>query len=245
MSTETHEGRQFAREIKFLIPAERAAGIRDWARANLEADPHAEGGGDQYRVTSLYFDTPNRDVFFQRGSFARSKYRIRRYDAAHTAFLERKLKTRDLVSKRRSLVGIEELPEVFSDPGRDNAGYWFQRRLRLRGLEPVCQISYLRTARVGMNSHGPIRLTIDHDLRALPVLAPQFSGPAETGALLTGGEYILELKYRYQMPTLFKALAEQFALTRQAVSKYRLAAMKLNLGGAGPNAGLNGNSIHA
>src|SRR5207245_1606398 len=92
--------------------------------------------GDAYPVTSLYLDTERFDVFHRKGSFGRSKYRVRRYGQSEIAFLERKLKTRGLLTKRRSIVKPDELEHLASDdPERGWAGYWFHRRLLARGLE--------------------------------------------------------------------------------------------------------------
>src|SRR4030095_15869475 len=143
-STATRENREFASEIKFLISAELAEQVRRWARNALAPDPHAGGqSGDVYRITSLYFDTESFDVFHRNSSFGRSKYRIRRYGDAEIAFLERKLKTKGLLTKRRTIVPIRELPRLVDEPAPWE-GRWFQRRLQLRELVPVCQISYER-----------------------------------------------------------------------------------------------------
>ncbi len=212
-------------EIKFLIDTAKAVKIIDWARQNLAADPHGGGPhGDRYEITSLYFDTPERDVYHRRGSYARTKYRIRRYQWAESAYLERKLKTGDLVGKIRSLVPLEELPrlEEYGLP-RGWAGWWFQRRLQARRLQVVSQITYLRTARVGMAAGGPIRLTVDENVRARETSLLAFD-EAGLGLPLLGGKQILELKFKREMPAIFKELARRYELYPQAVSKYRMAA---------------------
>src|SRR5262249_4421703 len=142
--------------------------IRGWARTRLSPDPNASGGSiDGYHITSLYFDTSRYDVFHRRGSFGRSKYRIRPYDASEVAFLERKLKTRGLLSKRRSVVKLVELTRLADGKlERDWPGFWFHQRLQARRLKPVCQIAYRRTALVALSDFGPIRLTLDDDIRA-------------------------------------------------------------------------------
>jgi hypothetical protein len=228
-STDSRENREFASEIKFLIRPERAEQVRLWARARLQADPHAGGeAGDGYRITSLYFDTDEFDVFHRRGSFGRSKYRIRRYGQSDLVFLERKLKTRGLLTKRRSVVGLAQLNNLSDDVvGRGGAGFWFQRRVAARALKPVCQISYQRTARVAMTEYGPMRLTLDDNLRALPAVGLRFS--EDEGQLILKDRLILELKFRHGMPGLFKYLVEEFALTPKPFSKYRLAAAELGL----------------
>src|SRR5213083_985669 len=109
-STELRENREFASEIKFLVGPVLADQIRHWARARLAPDPNAEEEAlGAYQITSLYFDTEQSDVFHRRGSFGRSKYRIRRYGQSEVAFLERKLKTRGFLTKRRSIVKLDEL----------------------------------------------------------------------------------------------------------------------------------------
>src|SRR5688572_28698767 len=99
------ENREFASEMKFLVSPALAEQIRGWARAQLSPDPYAGGeAGDSYPITSLYFDTEKFDVFHRRGSYGRSKLRVRRYGQGAVVFLERKLKTRGLLTKRRSMV---------------------------------------------------------------------------------------------------------------------------------------------
>jgi len=81
-ASQTRENRAFAYEIKFLAPARQAREVRALARSCMQADPNTAGGsGDLYRITSLYYDTYGFEVFHQRGSFGRCKYRVRRYDA--------------------------------------------------------------------------------------------------------------------------------------------------------------------
>lgn len=223
------ENREFASEIKFLISPVLAEIIRDWARARLAPDPNAGGAaGDMYPINSLYFDTEQSDVFHRRGSYGRSKYRIRRYGQGEVAFLERKLRTRRLLSKRRSIVKLDELDRLaHTDSERGWPGCWFHRRLLARSLGPVCQISYLRTARVAMTPYGPIRLTLDENLRARPAGGLWFSD--QEGALILENQIVLELKFRYEMPVLFKNLIEEFVLNSRPFSKYRLAAAALGL----------------
>ena len=235
-STETHEARAGAWEIKFLIAPALAEQIRGWARTHLMPDPNAQGAnGDTYRVSTLYFDTRQWDVFYRRGSYGRGKYRIRRYGQAEFAFLERKLRTRNQLTKRRSAVELGELERLTGGvPRPDWAGCWYHQRLQLRQLSPVCQISYDRTARVAMTQYGAIRLTLDEDLRTRQADGFCFSAPG--GTPICTDQVILELKFRFATPALFKYLVEEFALTPQSLSKYRLAATALGLAAIAPAA---------
>ena len=229
-STDQRENREFASELKFVVGRDLADQIREWARARLSPDPNADDGSiDAYHISSLYFDTNQFDAFHRRGSFGRSKYRIRRYGASEVAFLERKLKTRGLLSKRRSVVKLDELKRLGDTrPERDWAGFWYHQRLLARRLNPICQITYHLTARVAMTGYGPIRLTLDDNIRAQSANGLAFDGGTE-GKRLSETQIIIELKYRCEMPVLFKLLVEEFALNPQPISKYRLAAAALGL----------------
>lgn len=241
MSPHARETRPFASEVKFVLDAAEGSRIRDWVRANLEPDPHGGGAfNDEYETTSLYFDTARGDVFHQRGSFGRSKYRVRRYGTAPFVFLERKLRKPGILVKRRTIVELDGLDRL-SGSERDKLwpGEWFHRRLLLRQIKPVCQLSYSRTARFARTAEGPVRLTLDEDVRVALTRTPGFS--PERGQPVVPGQMILELKYRQHVPAIFKRLVEEFALEPRRASKYRLGMTSLGdmgFAGATPAAGI-------
>ena len=218
--THTRETRDGAREVKFLVTANRAADVLNWARSRLEPDPHAGGpDGDEYRTTTIYFDTGDLAVYGRRGSFGRSKYRIRRYGNSDTAFLERKLRTSRLLNKRRSAIACTALPAVTTD-ARDGDDYrWFAARLRARRLAPIVQVSYRRHALVGMATYGPLRLTFDDHIRVQPNGTTSFAPDGGTPVL--EGQVIIEMKFCIETPGVLKHLVEEFGLSPAALSKYR------------------------
>lgn len=229
------EVREFACESKFLISSAQVGAVESWVRAHLAADPHGSGeSGDHYRVSSLYFDTADYAVYRRVGSYGRSKYRIRRYDDGAQVFVERKTKTKVSVSKRRSLVSVDDLPRLETALAASWPGAWFRRRLELRGLRPVCQISYSRTARVGVSDYGSYRLTLDRDVQARSIRAARFTDMSGAPVLL--GSCILELKYRYTLPVAFRQLLAEFGPVPQRISKYRLAVKTLGLAAGAPDA---------
>ena len=78
--TDVKETRAHTFEIKFVVDAQMGERIRAWARTFLDADRHGTGPfGDEYRTSTLYFDTAEGHVFHRWGSYGRAKYRIRRY----------------------------------------------------------------------------------------------------------------------------------------------------------------------
>lgn len=87
-------------------------------------------------------------------------------------------------------------------------------------------MSYDRVARVGTSSTGPVRITIDTNLRVLPL--PDRAFLPGTGFPLIEDKCIIEVKYRVEMPSVFKRLAEEFGLEIQRVSKYRLGLKALD-----------------
>ena len=223
-----HETRHRAREFKFLVEPDTADRIETWARARLAPDPYGSGkSGDAYRTTSLYFDTPDFDVLHRRGSFGRSKYRIRRYEtAAGTLFLERKLRTTAVLIKRRTADGLDALARLSTGgPQPGWAGEWFRRRLNVRSLRPACQVTYDRTARVGESPSGEFRLTLDRQILARSTEDFGFETGDETPVL--DGSAIVEMKFRHGLPIVLKQLVEEFALTPLPVSKYRLSLTAL------------------
>lgn len=234
----------FASEIKFLVDPVTGERIREWARTRLEPDPYGEGpSADQYRTSSLYFDTPEFDVFQRRGSYGRSKLRTRRYDGETSIFLERKLRRGTRLNKRRTCVGLDELTRLDGALDPAWAGAWFARRMTVRRLRPVCQITYDRTARVATTETGRIRLTLDEHIRAAPRDTLSFGD--DTGVLVAPEGVVLELKYPSVMPALFKQLVEEFRLAPSRVSKYRFAALALGLGPDEPATTATGGSRSA
>jgi hypothetical protein len=224
---QARQPREYAFEVRFVIDPALGERLRDWTRAHLTADPHGSGpAGDEYAISSLYFETPDYDVFRRQGSFGRSKYRIRRYNEGDVVFLERKLRTSTLLTKRRARIAPGDLARL-SAPGPSPrwSGTWFHRRIAVRRLRPVCQVTCQRTARVGVGEHGPFRVTFDQQVSVLPVSQVAFAAAPGTPLLRRG--FILELKYRVTPPPLMTQLVEEFAFSPKRVSKYRLGVLAL------------------
>ncbi len=210
-------------ELKFQLDHAKAELIRAWAREHLTPDPHGRPElGHAYLVHGLYFDTPALDVYKRSPRYKRKKFRLRRYGDASTIFLEQKRKSNGKVAKRRVLVAESDLQRLQEVPDPQWDGHWFHNRLTLRGLVPSCLISYRRQAFFGHNSEGPLRLTLDYDLRSQAT--QQFKvEPVAAGTPMLADSVLLELKYRKNMPALFRSMMQDFGLTPGAVSKYRHA----------------------
>lgn len=209
-------------ELKFLLDEAAARAVDAWARQRFALDPHGDPELDgAYRTTSLYFDTPQLDVYHRMPSYKRRKFRVRRYGTAPWTFLERKSKWGDRVEKRRTTLPDDELPLLAHPMSLVTwSGHWFHRRLQMRRLSPACQIHYQRTAFVGVCPESPLRLTLDRKIFGAPATSWQIAATGE-GRPLLSGQVILELKFRNALPTPFKGLVGDLRLTPQVVSKYR------------------------
>jgi len=231
--------------MKFVLDPGLGRQVRDWARSELESDPHGEGPfGDEYRTTSVYFDTATHDVFHRRGSFGRAKYRIRRYSEHDFVFLERKLRKPGFLFKRRTRTPIGVLHQLERTEAEGPwLGDWFHRRLLARRLRPVCRLSYHRIARGRAINGTTVRLTLDDSVTVAAINAVHFD---ESPALpILEQQLILELKFRGHLPTTFKGLIEDLRLTSCTASKYRFGMTAL--GHVAPGEGssaLAGNRPH-
>jgi VTC domain-containing protein len=214
-------------ELKFIVSEETANSVHRLTRVELAPDPHAAGTlGEWYQTASIYFDTPEYDLFYGRASTWRSEFRIRRYNDSSALFVERKLKKGDRIFKRRTPVSLDELQNLRGDHA-NWAGGWFGRRLSHRRLLPVCRIAYRRAASVGTTAAGPLRLTIDHAITASAVDDVSFTDEGAIDVLPSCA--IVEFKYRGPMPDLFKRVVDVFELQPHRVSKYRLSVHALGL----------------
>lgn len=216
-------------ELKYHVDPDLAARVEHWAQSRLHPDSHGNNG--RYTVTSVYCDTPALDVFHRSAGFRRVKFRLRRYDASPSAFLERKRKRGTQVLKRRTLVPAEQLPMLAAT--RTEApwvGDWFHARVHRRSLRPTACVSYRRAAFFGMADEMPVRLTIDRDLIGVPVNHWQIPHLADGNALLPDG-VLVELKFHLQAPALFRELMEILPVDLARVSKYRRCISACGIGG--------------
>lgn len=210
-------------ELKFELALEEVLRMKAWARRNLRPDPHGEDGC--YRVTSVYCDTPDFDVFHRAAGYRGSKLRLRRYGEAPLVFLERKLRKGDKVRKRRVQVASEELPRLAScmsgaiPPAGWVAGWFLDRALKKR-FAPVCRVGYNRTAFFGTAGGQGVRLTIDENVIGIPARGWE-AQPLPEGLELLPGSALLELKFQDSIPELFRRLLPELPAKPARVSKFR------------------------
>ena len=128
---------------------------------------------------------------------------------------------------RFALAEVAVLNEACSTWPAHWPGAWFGHRLIARSLAPVCQVAYDRTARLAHTLYGPARLTLDERVTARPIDHIAFQDGASRP--VPTDRVILELKFRVEMPLVFKELVRVFALNPSSLSKYRLSMAALGL----------------
>jgi hypothetical protein len=209
-------------ELKFVISSAMGQAVKFWAIEHLSLDPHAEFDlGNAYRVQSLYLDTPFLNIYRGTPDTGGTKFRLRRYGDGAKVYLECKTKSGDRVEKNRTCIDASQLHQLRKEEiDSEWNGCWFHESLETRQLRPTCLIAYDRTAYVGADSQGPLRLTLDTSIAASRARDWIIANPL-AGSTLFPGQIILELKYRAALPALFKRLIQEFNLDPQSCSKYR------------------------
>jgi hypothetical protein len=209
-------------EVKFLLRDDVARHVQQWAMTRMEPDAYADPRqGGAYQTTSLYLDTPQRDVFHRGAGHRRRKFRLRRYGLEARIYLERKTRRGDRVAKRRCDVPLDELAALTGPAILDTwPGDWFRTRIHAADLRPACRITYDRTAFMLRTDDGPLRLTLDRSIRGLSTDAWDLTPITPEHPILTD-HVVCEFKFRGALPNLFKELIYALKLESGSFSKYR------------------------
>ncbi|OGQ88506.1 MAG: hypothetical protein A2289_14645 [Deltaproteobacteria bacterium RIFOXYA12_FULL_58_15] len=172
--------RKFNRfELKFIIPVEKRDRVCEDLARNMTIDSHGAGGF--YRVTSLYYDTPEASCFWSKveGIKYRRKVRVRLYGDhvegdTHPVMVEIKQRINRTVQKRRVMLPVYEAYQLaeghegvtFADPVDAAIASEIRFLARSLQLRPTAVISYLRQAWIGSDYEPGLRITFDEDLAA-------------------------------------------------------------------------------
>jgi hypothetical protein len=226
----------FARfEFKYIMPTALRDEVEKELGYFLELDPFVSATPDRkYFVRSLYYDDPEYTCFFDKveGLRSRSKFRLRTYTKDPSvdapAFLEIKGRYNNLVFKHR--VPITGGGEWRSDESSKLAQHildntkvgdpvrtQFEYELLRKQLQPVALIDYKR--RPYVSKYDPeFRLTFDEQLQGIIATGLFPSSWARSRALLPGYT-VIEVKFRYHMPSWFHRIIQAYELRRVSISK--------------------------
>ncbi|MEE8410229.1 MAG: polyphosphate polymerase domain-containing protein [Myxococcota bacterium] len=228
--------RRFNRfELKYIIPVQVRDAVRRDLELNMQPDVHGDADGS-YRVTSLYYDTPNLDCFRAKveGIKYRRKLRARIYgehgdDPDVMTMVEIKQRINRTVQKRRVAVplarayalcaGVGDGAEVWDDPDDALVGSEVEFLVRSLRLEPVCVISYLRQAFVGSRYEPGLRITFDQVLGCRGPEALLGSG-TPTRLFMDPGWLVMEVKVNDAVPLWVARTLSRHQCSLRRISKY-------------------------
>lgn len=232
--------RRFNRyELKYLVHAKDYQPLVDDLLHFMKFDEHA-GEDGYYRVTSLYYDSPDYQFYRSKieGLKYRRKLRLRIYprfegDKVELGSVEIKQRINRTVQKRRIFLPYEEAQALCSgsfnrtdldetDQAAASEILYLVRALRLK---PACIVTYRRLALVGNRYESGMRVTFDALVSGRVVaLDPQEKAPNQR--LIPPNMYVLEVKVNERIPTWVVSLLARHECELQRISKYCLAVSK-------------------
>lgn len=227
-------------EYKYYVPNIHLRKLRDMVLPFLETDGFAKRTGGEYTVRSIYFDTPDFEMYHTKleGIKHRYKVRLRGYnqgDEDSLVFMEIKRKYESPILKNRASATLGDVMQLFHGApieqvmeGKppymlDNARR-FLYQIYSRQMKPVVNVIYEREPYHSRFSDpdNNFRLTIDKNLRSSPYpdVIDLFSDKRIKYCLRN--HFILEIKFNHYMPTWTKPVVAHLNLKRESASKYCL-----------------------
>jgi SPX domain protein involved in polyphosphate accumulation len=225
-------------EYKYLLPDRLVPAVREAAQAACHVDRYA-GPDGTYLIRSLYFDTPELELYRanEREQHDRYKLRVRVYPGKESpAFLEVKRRVGDVIVKTRAIVphaswaavvaadaaALDALPAVARERAMP-----FVVRVHRHHAAPVLLVEYEREAYVS-DIDGYARLTFDRrihvqpkatlDLEADPSAWRSVDHVVRTKTIEP--VCVLELKFERRPPRWMVDFVRHLELERRSFSKY-------------------------
>lgn len=205
-------------ELKFVLDPEPAARVEAWAAGAF--------GAASRRVcatTFLFLDTAGLDVARRIGDLRRERFRVRREGESPSVLLERKTKRGDETRLRSTVVDVRDLPRLATpDLEPDWPGRRFHRHVVEHDLRPTCCVTFERVAFGAADGDGPVRVTLDREIRG-EMGAGWAPRPIPSGADLLEGRVLVEVRFPEVLPAAVRALVAEMRLAPASFSKYRRA----------------------
>ena len=214
-------------ELKQLINPQDDLILSSRLRKLFPHDKHSCSRGT-YRVSSLYFDTPDDKALRQKldGVNLREKFRIRYY-GTDTSFirLEKKYKVHSLCGKRSARMTQEQAEKLLSgryefllDSGKPLFIELYSK-LKGKGLRPKAIVRYDREA--FLYAPGNVRITLDRGIRT-GLGSVDFLNPEIFCLRAMEPGTVLEVKYDAFLPELVRMAVQVPGRQAVACSKYAL-----------------------
>lgn len=225
-------------ELKLVVDGATKQRFLDAVRDNLHADPH--GDNAVYRVSSLYFDSPDFRAYWEKldGESLRRKYRLRYYSvdeqsgSVNNAFMEIKHRVHNTVYKQRVALTDQGAAAILADDQelalldrhalpQQEFGLieQIQRHAMGQPLRAATVITYLREAWMGNVDHR-LRVTFDARCQAYqPAAFGQVSNNLGQ-PILPEQQCIMEIKFDHSIPCWIRDVLVAQQLHLQRFSKY-------------------------
>lgn len=220
-------------ELKYLVPVEQAAEIRDELAERMDSDLHSPVGG--YGVWSLYYDSPQLRFYWEKieGLKFRRKLRIRHYGNLDgvtddsMVCVEIKQRVNRVTQKRRIMLPYGVARQLCDDrelvehSPKERAFIHEVLELVIRlNLHPTAITGYQREAFVGRDADTGLRVTFDRRIRGrdrdfhfgTPTPENRFTIPPHLS--------VMEIKVNERTPHWITDLAARRNLNLIRVSKY-------------------------
>ncbi|MGB0452486.1 MAG: polyphosphate polymerase domain-containing protein [Bacteriovoracaceae bacterium] len=220
-------------ESKYLLNFDQYYALRRQVGFLLKPDTYTTKCGGAYPITSLYFDTPDKEYFYQKinGELRHYKLRFRTYSKSFSLekdeiWLEQKIKIDDRQFKSRNplKVGTDIFDKDFLK-NFDDADV--SREFRTQKLRPSCFVYYEREAYEKYLDSKKLRVTFDHVLSSYP-LGQKFEQRREFFEEPQRRRILMEIKYEEQfLPDFLKEILKSYSIKRDYFSKYAMGLTKL------------------
>lgn len=220
-------------ELKYLVPVDRAAAVRDELAERMDQDEHSPVGG--YGVWSLYYDTPALRFYWEKieGLKFRRKLRIRHYGDLDgvtddsPVCVEIKQRVNRVTQKRRITVpygAARQLcdgRELIEHSAKERAFVEEVLELIVRlNLQPTVITGYQREALVGRDQDTGLRVTFDRRVRGRDRDFHFGTERPENRFTVPPHLSVMEVKVNERTPYWITDLAARRNLNLIRVSKY-------------------------
>ncbi|MEV1065223.1 polyphosphate polymerase domain-containing protein [Streptomyces sp. NPDC050263] len=220
-------------ELKYLVPVEQAAQIRDELGERMDRDLHSPVGG--YGVWSLYYDTPQLRFYWEKieGLKFRRKLRIRHYGDLDgvtddsSVCVEIKQRVNRVTQKRRITLPYATARQLCDErrliehSAKERAFVNEVLELVVRlNLQPTAITGYQREALVGRDQDLGLRVTFDRRIRGRDRDFHFGTANPENRFIVPPRMTVMEVKVNERTPYWITDLAAKRNLSLIRVSKY-------------------------
>ncbi len=220
-------------ELKYLVPVEQAAEIRDELAERMDRDLNSPVGG--YGVWSLYYDTPQLRFYWEKieGLKFRRKLRIRHYgdldgvSDESPVCVEIKQRVNRVTQKRRITLpyGVARQlcdgRQMIEHSAKESAFVQEVLELVVRlNLQPTAITGYQREALVGRDADTGLRVTFDRRIRGRDRDFHFATATPENRFTIPPHMSVMEIKVNERTPHWITDLAARRNLNLVRISKY-------------------------